>query len=872
MAYAAVVSLKHTMHRLLNPSESQTHLRQSFNEFDIHDDLSYLQSFLETIRSLPSGKSLDSSFETRVKDAATELQDLIDSHLSESGNSTDDQHTSFTLLLSQQLPQLRQEITSFAEALMTATIDDREHSFTSASIKVESTSEKRKMVGLKKQLDELEDWVLDGANALQITSVVGMAGIGKTTLVEEFYNHKLVMKKFKHRLFLPIGPQYRVEEILQLAFHQLSRDHSDQDQTVCDAEELRDYIYKSLRSASYLIVLDDVWDTKIWDMLKDIFPATRKGSRIIITTQILNVHRYVTPGHSVFRIRFLEDDESWTLLRQLVFTSGEGCSRQLEKIGRKIARKCEGLPLAIIEVGEILSKTEKTVKAWTIIAENEDPLDITIDDDTPISKAISLSYRMLPQYLKVCFLYMGVFPKYYEIPRSKLIQLWVSEGILEREEDESFEETAEKRLKQLVSRHVLLNNNVSSTDMETTKTCKLHFTFRTLCVNEATDENFFHLVKKFPDSFPDKMNSKQRLCFHNHVVLGFKQVREWMELSVADACSLLCFGPKQQYPVDLYVEFKLLKVLDALAIRFYEFPDEILALFHLRYLAITCDGDELPTSISRLGSLEILIVHQHHNIKWSDAPVYLPIGIWLLHKLKHLECTGFDLPHPSGNDSLILDNLLTILGVSARSCNPIVLARIPNLTKIGIRIESSHDSAETFSFIGDFANLYDNFKSFACVVVNPNLLKPRVVPSFNFPANIRKISLSGCGFEWEYMRVIAALPNLEALKLRWYAFCGAEWRTSKEDFPKLKFLLLEDLDIRLLICEYDHFPWLERLIVRHCYNLQDIPQGFAFNGSLEMIEVVDCRKFLTKEVEKEIWLFNNTRPELRVDSSWEDKN
>ncbi|XP_012846297.1 PREDICTED: putative late blight resistance protein homolog R1A-10 [Erythranthe guttata] len=514
-------------------------------------------------------------------------------------------------------------------------------------------------------------------------------------------------------------------------------------------------------------------------------------------------------------------------------------------IGKKIAKNCEGLPAAIIQVGENLRG--KSFEEWKTLSEKEDPLVITRYDDTPLSKALFFSYMMLPQHLKPFFMYMGVFPKHYGISRSKLIKLWVSESFLGTEP--GIEEIAGNALGLLIVQSVVLKEKHASVDMYKCKNTSLHFTFRSLCVSEAKSEKFFHILKKYTDCTPENIKRQQRLCIHNNVVLAFTQVHEWMEL-VPNAQSLLCFGPKQQYPVLLPFCFRLLKVLDALALRFYEFPHQLLALVHLTHLSITCDR-ELPNYISTLSNLDVLIFTRYHNIKFSNnGPVCLPIDIWNMHKLRQLYCEGFDLQPPPDNSHL--ENLLTVSGVSAHSCITEVLSRIPNLNRIAVQIESTHDSTETFNFFGHFASVYEEFESFKCVVVNPNLSSQIVRSVPNFPMNIRKISLSGCGYPWENMEVIASLPNLIALKLRWYAFCGPLWKTSTGQFPSLEFLLLEDLDIENL--ELD-IPYLRWVIVRHCYKLENISNQFKNTGLLEvddcnpsfMKKMRECRSFLGAE-------------------------
>ncbi|KAL3628913.1 hypothetical protein CASFOL_027959 [Castilleja foliolosa] len=531
----------------------------------------------------------------------------------------------------------------------------------------------------------------------------------------------------------------------------------------------------------------------------------------------------------MLRDPFLDDDESWNLLRKVVFTNDSAScpSGALEIIGRKIAKSCEGLPLAIVEIGKILRGTEKTVQKWKEVEESDNPLNIGEDDNTPISRALYWSYK-----------------KNTGIHTSKLIKLWVAEGFIRKENFINIEVTAEDCLDDLASRSVVLVRKHNT--RRRTKICGMHFVFRSLCITEAPKEGFFHIFKKLDTyGYPQgTINTQQRrLCFHNNIIFGFKQVHESLE-SISSARSLLCLGPHHPYPVHVYLPFRLLRVLDLFTLRFYEFPDQVLGLVWLRYLAITYDN-ELPPSISRLSYLDVLIVLRHHIIVSSDDPInYLPIEIWNLHRLKHLHCMGYDLPDPLAmNGSVFLENLLTLSGVSARSCVEGVLKRMPKLTEVGIRIvQSTHnDAVENFGFFSNFSSLYDNFDSFKCVVVNPvfgthDFVSSSIRPSFSI--QVRKITLSGCGFSWDYMSVISELPNLQVLKLRLHAFRGKVCDLSRDMFGRLRYLLLEDLDVECWKADGPNcFPVLEHLIIRHCYELQDIDpslDGVLTLGELEV--------------------------------------
>ncbi|GFQ07497.1 putative late blight resistance protein homolog r1a-6 [Phtheirospermum japonicum] len=862
MAHAAVVSLTQKLVRLLNPSQSNILLPKS-ELGSIYHDLSYWQSFLQTPGSSQSNDTAN-ALQTQIQDLAVEFEELIRSYTSDCFvpglESSEDVSSAFKFF--QEIVRIKPKINS-----LTKTLEAEEAKRNTEAQRPNGTM--KVVVGLDDVLEQLKSRVLSSEHDLRVIPLVGMAGIGKTTLAKELYYHPIVLDHFEFRLFLTVGPQYQSRQFLLHALDQLGFRIDEMGGK--RVAELGEHLYRALYGKRYLVVLDDIWDAQVWDEIEILFPNDENGSRIIMTTRLLNV------AGADIRVPLLNDDESWTLLRRMVFTSEEDlCDPQLEKIGRKIAKNCEGLPLAIMEVGKLLCKIERKVESWKEISESEDPLVITIDDGTPISRALSLSYIMLPPHLKPCFLYMGVFPKGYEVPTSRLIKLWVSEGFIETSSSKSLEKVAEEHLDDLVSRSLVLVCKGSSRGR--TKTCRIHFVYRNICISEAQNEKLFHIVKKYPTSFPQGTNIQRALCFHNNTVLGFKGVHYLLE-SVSNARSLLCYGPQHQHPLRMYLHFPSLRVLDAVAIRFYKFPHQVVELVELRYLAITYDR-EIPPSISGLCNLEVLIIRRYHQcLKSSEDPVYLPMEIWKLCKLRHLQCMGFDLPDPTkdvGFDGyVILKNLVTLSGVTSHSCNRGVLESVPNLTNLGIQIESLHDKVEILNLFSSF-NYLNRLESFKCVIENPGLGSSYVTSASAFPDYIRKLTLSGCGFSWRNMGDLFNPKNLEVLKLRRYAFCGPEWIFFAGYYTGLKFLLLEDLDVEHWIINIgSYFFNLRHLIIRHCYKLREIPIAIGYILTLEMVEVDDCSPSLVISAQRiqELQQQNtgNESFQLRIHSSWDDK-
>ncbi|KAH0724166.1 hypothetical protein KY285_000031 [Solanum tuberosum] len=202
-----------------------------------------------------------------------------------------------------------------------------------------------------------------------------------------------------------------------------------------------------------------MWSIEAWQHVRRSFPDDHNGSRIVLTTRLVDVASCACSGNSLHQMRFLSMEESWTLLRDKVFENGR-YPPELEKIGRYISHQCQGLPLAIVAIGGLLSKMSKETSSWENVAEKVGSL--MTSDTMDCLNILSLSYNHLPQYLKTCFLYMGVFAETREIPVWKLIKLWIAEGFVKKVRHENLEDVAEENLWELVDRSLVLVGKLTS--------------------------------------------------------------------------------------------------------------------------------------------------------------------------------------------------------------------------------------------------------------------------------------------------------------------------------------------------------------------------------------------------------------------------
>jgi len=130
---------------------------------------------------------------------------------------------------------------------------------------------------------------------------------------------------------------------------------------------------------------------------------------------------------------------------------------ELEEIGKKIAEKCQGLPLIISVIAGHLSKTvPKTLESWKYVAKTLS--EIIASHPNKCLGVLGLSYHHLPNRLKPCFLSMGDFPEDFQVDTWRLIQLWIAEGFIRTSSGsrKSLEEVAKCYLEDLISRNLIM--------------------------------------------------------------------------------------------------------------------------------------------------------------------------------------------------------------------------------------------------------------------------------------------------------------------------------------------------------------------------------------------------------------------------------
>ncbi|CAI9099925.1 OLC1v1036821C1 [Oldenlandia corymbosa var. corymbosa] len=702
---------------------------------------------------------------------------------------------------------------------------------------VNTSSLEDDIMDLKDESMAIIEKLIWGTKGLHIVAVVGMPGLGKTTIAKRVYNDPSIVHHFRKLAWCCVSQVYKRRELYLDILTDVTGADARQSYSGSSEDDLAEKLWKCLRQQKYLIVLDDVWNIDAWERIKQSFPDDNVGSRILITSRIQNL---MAQGKvincSVHPLRFLSDEESWGIMKgKLLRFHSSPLDDELSEIAKNIAKHCRGLPLSVVLVaGVLVGKRKEFWKQIECSTSSRVVSEMCMD-------VLELSYKHLPDYLKPCFLYFGAFQEDTVVRAGKLMTLWIAEGLIPRNDRKiSLYRVAEKYLSDLISRSLVFGD-ARSTSGEI-KTCRVHDLLHDLCLAKTQEDNFLHwvhyrdLVSSQSSSNSKKYENCYRMCID----------AEWEEFVNAVPASPFVHSllAARQEPIHvtcpsiIFNRFKLLNVLDLECISIdCPFPEEVTLIVHLRYLAIHLYAAKIPPSIANLWNLEVFIL----RLDWSRG-FSLPSTFWRMKSLRHVSFPLWRLTYGLENYEYgRLDNLEILAAPFLQLGNETdeLLRKLPRLRKLKCY----------FPFISESDSRMLAEMSHLTHLQSLNVLGCGIAPkgekwcqfiAFDLPCSLRKLSLKECKLPWSGISKIGELPNLEVLKLRTGAFSGTSWHAEDGKFSKLKYLELHGLDIEEWSVEDDPFPCLEQLIVKCCGFLCEIPSDLGNIINLKKILIHEC--------------------------------
>ncbi|XP_020414288.1 putative disease resistance protein RGA3 [Prunus persica] len=421
-------------------------------------------------------------------------------------------------------------------------------------------------------------------NCLSVMAIVGMGGLGKTTLAKSVYNDPEIGRHFDQKIWVCVSTPFEVKTILSGILEYLKPEKAGIKRKAAICENLQEY----LKGKTYLLVLDDVWneDLNKWDdLMSCLLNATStKASRILVTTRNVSVSSIVQTLHTCV-LGKLSEDQCWRILKYKAFPDASAVlTEDQERIGREIAKKCAGVPLVAKVLGNMMRS--KDTNGWRSILESR-IWDLPEGEDR-ILLVLKLSFDELkPPSLKQCFAYCSMFVKDFPIYKDDLINLWMAQGLLypspPNRHNLEMEDIGNEYF------NILLNNSffqdVIKDNDGIIRVCKMHDLVHDLAEHvskrKSNDSNETRHMTHIPTSVlqgvPERSAHKLRSLFLNIEGLG-----------------------------DILPNFRGLRVLNLYKADIEELPISIGKLTHLRYLDVP-----IQKSKHSPNPLESFIIYKH---------------------------------------------------------------------------------------------------------------------------------------------------------------------------------------------------------------------------------------------------------------------
>ncbi|CAK8537807.1 unnamed protein product [Lathyrus sativus] len=479
-----------------------------------------------------------------------------------------------------------------------------------------------KVFGRQDDQDKIVEFLLTQArdsHSLSIYPIVGLGGVGKTTLAQLVYNDARVTANFNTKIWVCVSEAFSVKRILCSIIESIKSEKCD----ILNLDEMQIKVQSLLQGNRYLLVLDDVWNKtqelesglsqEKWNKLKSVLLCGSRGSSILFSTRDEDVADIVRTCQT-YHLSSLLENECWLLFKEYAFGHDKEEHAELVEIGKEIVKKCGGLPLAARALGGMMG-SRSGVKEWLEVKESI-IWDLTCEKS--ILPVLRLSYFHLTPTLKQCFSFCAIFPKDWIIMKEELIHLWLANGFISSRENLEVENVGSMIWNELCQKSFFQDINIDeySGDISFKMHVLVHDLAQSIMGQECVileDENMVNLSK-----------STRHISFHDASHLSVnKSALEKVE-SLRTMFELDHYGYRH---TDYFPTNCSLRVL---CIYSYQVAS-LGSLIHLRYLELFgCNIKNIPDSIYSLHKLEILKLKNLENLKC------LPKHLACLKNLRHL--------------------------------------------------------------------------------------------------------------------------------------------------------------------------------------------------------------------------------------------
>ncbi|KAM3399371.1 hypothetical protein ACQJBY_004645 [Aegilops geniculata] len=644
---------------------------------------------------------------------------------------------------------------------------------------------------------------------LTVVPIVGMGGLGKTTLAQLIYNEPEIQKHFQLQLWVCVSDTFDVNLVAKSILDASPKKNYDTDKPPLDR------LRKLVNGQRYLLVLDDVWNREVhkWEHLKVCLQHGGMGSAVLTTTRDKQVAE-IMGADRTYNLNVLKDSFIKEIIVARAFSSeNEKPPELLEMVG-EIVKRCRGSPLAATALGSVLlSKTN--VQEWKAISSRSS----ICTEETGILPILKLSYNDLPPHMKQCFAFCAIFPKDYKINVEKLIQLWIANGFIPEHEEDSLETIGKHIFNELASRSFFLDIEEFKGDKQYCfrTTCKIHDLMHDIAMSVMGKECVVAIKK------PSQIEWLSDTARHLFLSCGeLEGILNDMDKRSPTIQTLLC-NSYVQSSLQHLSKYRSLHALK-LSLITESFLLKAKYLHHLRYLDLSESSIKaLPEDISILYNLQVLDLS---NCSYLDR---LPMQMKYMTSLRHLYTHGCrklkSMPPELGKPTNLQTLTCFVAAVTGPNCSDV--AELQNLN-LGSQLEICHIEAEAeVAYLGKKKDLKELTLRWTSVCDS------KVLDNFEPHDGLQVLKIYSYG--GECMGMLQNMVEIYLFHCEKLQFLF-RWSTIFT-FAKQKVLMLDHLlgfegwwQIDERQEEQTTFPVLEELFISNCGKLAGLPEAPLLQG------------------------------------------